>query len=86
VVPAAPELEALLAAAEASEGVVSLEQLQTLFSFRLDDFQAQAVQVLLQGRSVVVCAPTGERPMTGVGSREDLLFVCEAQQEGSKLQ
>jgi hypothetical protein len=67
VVPAAPELEALLAAAEASEGQVSLEQLQALFSFKLDDFQAQAVQVLLQGRSVVVCAPTGECPMTGCG-------------------
>lgn len=59
VVPAAPELEALLSAAEASGGSVSLEQLQALFSFRLDDFQAQAVQVLLNGRSVVVCAPTG---------------------------
>lgn len=66
VVPAAPELEALLAAAEASEGRVSLEQLQALFSFRLDDFQAQAVQVLLHGRSVVVCAPTGEHPVAGV--------------------
>lgn len=59
VVPAAPELEALLSAAEASGGSVSLDQLQALFSFQLDDFQAQAVQVLLHGRSVVVCAPTG---------------------------
>jgi hypothetical protein len=38
---------------------VSLEQLQRLFPFRLDAFQAKAVQQLLSGKSVVVCAPTG---------------------------
>jgi superfamily II RNA helicase len=58
-VPAAPELESFLAAGKAADGVVNLDQLQTLFTFKLDDFQAQAVEVLLQGRSVVVCAPTG---------------------------
>ena len=63
--PAAPELDALLSAAETSGGVVSLQQLQALFSFRLDDFQAQAVEVLLQGKSVVVCAPTGGEAWVG---------------------
>jgi superfamily II DNA/RNA helicase len=58
-------LDALLSAAETSGGVVSLQQLQTLFSFRLDDFQAQAVEVLLQGKSVVVCAPTGGQGEAG---------------------
>ncbi|MGL5035415.1 MAG: DEAD/DEAH box helicase, partial [Microcystaceae cyanobacterium] len=33
--------------------------LETLFSFPLDDFQKKAIAVLDAGRSVVVCAPTG---------------------------
>ncbi|WIA36589.1 hypothetical protein OEZ86_007879 [Tetradesmus obliquus] len=36
-----------------------MEQLQGLFPFKLDGFQEKAVQQLLEGRSVVVCAPTG---------------------------
>ncbi|KAF6256228.1 hypothetical protein COO60DRAFT_136093 [Scenedesmus sp. NREL 46B-D3] len=62
VQPASPELEALLQAAAASgdaDYAVSLEQLQALFPFQLDGFQEKAVQQLLEGRSVVVCAPTG---------------------------
>lgn len=64
------ELEALLAAAAAAAAggqqqqqqyTVSLEQLQCLFPFKLDGFQEKAVQQLLEGKSVVVCAPTGER-------------------------
>lgn len=64
VQPASPELEALLQAAAASgqDGAdVSMEQLQGLFPFKLDGFQEKAVQQLLEGRSVVVCAPTGAR-------------------------
>ncbi|MBD2057339.1 RNA helicase [Oculatella sp. FACHB-28] len=33
--------------------------LETLFPFELDDFQKQAIVALNEGRSVVVCAPTG---------------------------
>ncbi|MEO0310128.1 MAG: DEAD/DEAH box helicase, partial [Gloeomargarita sp. DG02_3_bins_56] len=32
---------------------------QELFPFALDEFQLQAMAALAQGRSVVVCAPTG---------------------------
>ncbi len=32
---------------------------QDLFSFKLDDFQQEAIAVLEAGKSVVVCAPTG---------------------------
>eukprot|EP00775_Hariotina_reticulata_P003468 gene3468-3740_t len=35
-----------------------MEQLQKLFPFHLDGFQEKAVQQLLEGKSVVVCAPT----------------------------
>ena len=33
--------------------------LQDLFSYKLDDFQKEAIAVLESGKSVVVCAPTG---------------------------
>ncbi len=33
--------------------------LEQLFSFKLDDFQLEAIEHLNQGESVVVCAPTG---------------------------
>jgi superfamily II RNA helicase len=62
VQPASPELEALLQAAAASGDAnyaVGMDQLQALFPFKLDGFQEKAVQQLLEGRSVVVCAPTG---------------------------
>jgi superfamily II RNA helicase len=38
---------------------ISADQLKEIFPFQLDAFQLQAVQALNQGRSVVVCAPTG---------------------------
>ena len=57
--PAAPELEQFLSDAVAG-GQVSVEQLQSLFPFQLDGFQERAVEQLLEGRSVVVCAPTGK--------------------------
>jgi superfamily II RNA helicase len=38
---------------------ISTEQLQEIFPFALDRFQLQAVDALNQGKSVVVCAPTG---------------------------
>lgn len=37
-----------------------MDQLQALFPFQLDGFQERSVEQLLEGRSVVVCAPTGE--------------------------
>ena len=36
-----------------------MQDLSTTFQFPLDDFQQQAVQLFLQGNSVLVCAPTG---------------------------
>eukprot|EP00878_Enallax_costatus_P024651 GHUV01026327.1.p1 GENE.GHUV01026327.1~~GHUV01026327.1.p1 ORF type:complete len:523 (+),score=130.29 GHUV01026327.1:173-1741(+) len=57
--PAAPELEQFLAEAAAADGHVSMQQLQALFPFKLDGFQERSVEQLLEGRSVVVCAPTG---------------------------
>lgn len=84
VVPAAPELEALLSAAEAADGQVSLDQLQTLFSFRLDDFQAQAVQVLLNGKSVVVCAPTGMTVRAGADKACAVAGLCWGQCAGGQ--
>jgi superfamily II RNA helicase len=62
VQPASPELEALLQAAADSgdaDYAVNMQQLQALFPFKLDGFQEKAVQQLLEGKSVVVCAPTG---------------------------
>ncbi len=38
---------------------ISNDQLQEIFPFSLDRFQLQAVDALNQGKSVVVCAPTG---------------------------
>lgn len=38
---------------------ISAAQLQEIFPFSLDRFQLQAVDALNQGKSVVVCAPTG---------------------------
>ena len=49
------------AAAAAAAGVEALlEPILAQFPFILDAFQLQALQRLLLGRSVVVCAPTGE--------------------------
>eukprot|EP00879_Flechtneria_rotunda_P015990 GHRR01016723.1.p1 GENE.GHRR01016723.1~~GHRR01016723.1.p1 ORF type:complete len:1310 (+),score=476.87 GHRR01016723.1:197-4126(+) len=59
VLPASPELETFLQEAAEHDGDIMLDQLQRLFPFRLDGFQEKAVQQLLEGRSVVVCAPTG---------------------------
>ncbi len=47
------------AAAEAVSKVVTIERLEALFPFPLDNFQRRSVQQLLEGKSVVVCAPTG---------------------------
>lgn len=58
--PASPELEQFLSDTAASDGQVTIEQLQALFPFQLDGFQEKAVEQLLEGRSVVVCAPTGK--------------------------
>ncbi len=38
---------------------ISTDQLREIFPFALDGFQLQAVDALNQGKSVVVCAPTG---------------------------
>lgn len=58
-VSGAPELESFLE--DCTAGVpVTLERLEALFPFTLDSFQKKAVQQLLNGKSVVVCAPTGE--------------------------
>ncbi|HEY4001224.1 MAG TPA: DEAD/DEAH box helicase [Candidatus Xenobia bacterium] len=38
---------------------MNLQDIQQLHSFPLDDFQEEAIQVLLEGDSVIVCAPTG---------------------------
>jgi hypothetical protein len=57
---------------------VTLEQLQALFPFQLDGFQAKAVQQMLSGKSVMVCAPTGARGRwSGVGQLcAGVLWVC----------
>lgn len=57
--PGSPQLESLLSAASAGGGAVTMQQLQQLFPFQLDAFQARSVEQLLAGKSVVVCAPTG---------------------------
>jgi superfamily II RNA helicase len=54
-----PELEALLTYAEQKKQPLNLGQLQSMFPFKLDSFQMKSVQQLLDGKSVVVCAPTG---------------------------
>ena len=38
---------------------LTLTDLQASFKFPLDSFQSNAVQALLDGESVVCCAPTG---------------------------
>ena len=38
---------------------LSLEEIEKTFKFSLDSFQKESVQHLLEGRSVLVCAPTG---------------------------
>jgi len=53
-----PSLEALLSDAAAG-GDVTLDRLEGIFPFALDAFQRKAVAALLDGKSVVVCAPTG---------------------------
>jgi superfamily II RNA helicase len=51
-------LEELLADAAAG-APVTLERLEGIFPFPLDSFQRKSVAALLEGKSVVVCAPTG---------------------------
>jgi hypothetical protein len=53
-----PALEALLSDAAAG-APVTISRLQGIFPFPLDGFQVKAVEALLEGKSVVVCAPTG---------------------------
>ncbi|MGF1499812.1 MAG: DEAD/DEAH box helicase [Elainellaceae cyanobacterium] len=45
--------------AQQTDSPTSSLDLQVLFPFDLDDFQKQAIAALDDGRSVVVCAPTG---------------------------
>lgn len=56
-----PALEALLAEAAAAGGNLSLSaaRITSIFPFPLDGFQRRALELFLQGQSVVVCAPTG---------------------------
>lgn len=61
-------LEALLAerAAAGEDGEpLSLERLLAIFPFPLDGFQKRSVEALLEGKSVVVCAPTGAARVAG---------------------
>eukprot|EP00798_Chlamydomonas_sp_ICE-L_P018417 gene18417-24891_t len=51
-----PDLEELLAEGGAD---LSLERVTRVFPFELDNFQKKSVEKLLEGYSVVVCAPTG---------------------------
>ncbi|CAG9467871.1 unnamed protein product [Pedinophyceae sp. YPF-701] len=54
--PAAPEVEAVISAG--TEGL-DADRVLGMFPFQLDDFQIASLQALLEGKSVVVCAPTG---------------------------
>ncbi|MEB3357818.1 MAG: DEAD/DEAH box helicase [Synechococcales bacterium] len=45
--------------AQQTDSPISTLDLTALFPFDLDDFQKQAIAALNEGRSVVVCAPTG---------------------------
>lgn len=49
---------------------LSLAALESTFQFPLDKFQLKAVDMFLQGSSVVVCAPTG------AGFEPPLLSTC----------
>ena len=51
-----PELEALLAEGGRD---LSVDRIVRLFPFPLDGFQKRALEKLVEGKSVVVCAPTG---------------------------
>ncbi|GLI69984.1 hypothetical protein VaNZ11_014636 [Volvox africanus] len=51
-----PALEALLAEGGSD---VSASRICAIFPFPLDKFQRRALELFLEGRSVVVCAPTG---------------------------
>jgi superfamily II RNA helicase len=51
-----PELEALLAEGGRD---LSVDRIVKLFPFPLDGFQKKALEKLVEGKSVVVCAPTG---------------------------
>ena len=50
------QVEALILSANNN---LTMQDLSTTFQLPLDDFQQQAVQLFLQGSSVLVCAPTG---------------------------
>ncbi|KAG2449071.1 hypothetical protein HYH02_005820 [Chlamydomonas schloesseri] len=56
-----PALEALLAEAAAAGGNLQLSasRITSIFPFPLDGFQRRALELFLEGQSVVVCAPTG---------------------------
>ncbi|CAN6448490.1 unnamed protein product [Victoria cruziana] len=52
-------VERLLSGArEYGEGIVSLEDLTSIYDFRIDKFQRLAIEAFMRGLSVVVCAPT----------------------------
>lgn len=50
------QIEALILSANSN---LTLEDIEDTFQFPLDGFQKQAVAHFLDGRSVLVCAPTG---------------------------
>ncbi|EPS65229.1 increased size exclusion limit 2, partial [Genlisea aurea] len=43
---------------EFGEGIIDVEELASIYDFRIDKFQGKAVQAFLRGSSVVVSAPT----------------------------
>ncbi len=50
------QIEALIMSANSN---LTLEEIEDTFQFPLDGFQKQAVSHFLEGKSVLVCAPTG---------------------------
>ncbi len=50
------QIEALILSANSN---LTLEDIEDTFQFPLDGFQKQAVSHFLEGKSVLVCAPTG---------------------------
>ena len=73
------QIEALILSANSK---LTLEEVEDTFQFPLDGFQKQAVSHFLEGKSVLVCAPTGagktaiaEAAAVAVLARFALLFL-----------
>lgn len=48
------------------KGELTIDTIASTFPYELDGFQKKAIKTILDGKSCVVCAPTGGLPIPGM--------------------